>query len=251
MGPELVDRMRNQAIKFGSEVLDENVVSVNGSYESGFTLKTDSGAEYAGKSIIIAVGSSPKKLGLPSEEKFSARGVSYCAVCDGAFFKNQKVIVVGGGDSAMEEANYLSKYASEVIVLVRGTRENMRASAIMVERAQKNPKVKFMFNSQVKEILGDLKVSSVIVTDSTTNSDTTIEASGVFVAIGWKPNTDFLGNFVEKDSLGYIKIYDHTKTSVNGVSVCGDSSDPRYRQAITASGTGAMAAIDVERFLSH
>ena len=108
-----------------------------------------------------------------------------------------------------------------------------------------------MFNSQVKEILGDAKVSSVIVTDSTTNSDTTIEASGVFVAIGWKPNTDFLGNFVEKDSLGYIKIYDHTKTSVNGVYVCGDSSDPRYRQAITASGTGAMAAIDVERFLSH
>jgi thioredoxin reductase (NADPH) len=251
MGPELVDRMRNQAIKFGSEVLDENVVSVNGSYESGFTLKTDSGAEYAGKSIIIAVGSSPKKLGLPSEEKFSARGVSYCAVCDGAFFKNQKVIVVGGGDSAMEEANYLSKYASEVIILVRGTKENMRASAIMVERAQKNPKVKFMFNSQVKEILGDAKVSSVIVTDSTTNSDTTLEASGVFVAIGWKPNTDFLGNFVEKDLLGYIKIYDHTKTSVNGVYVCGDSSDPRYRQAITASGTGAMAAIDVERFLSH
>ncbi len=251
MGPELVEKMRNQAIKFGSEVLDQNVVSVNGSFESGFTLKTDSGAEYAGKTLIIAVGSSPKKLGLPSEEKFSARGVSYCAVCDGAFFKNQKVIVVGGGDSAMEEANYLSKYASEVIILVRGTKENMRASAIMVERAQKNPKVKFMFNSQVKEILGDAKVSSVIVTDSTTNSDTTLEASGVFVAIGWKPNTDFLGNFVEKDSLGYIKIYDHTKTSVNGVYVCGDSSDPRYRQAITASGTGAMAAIDVERFLSH
>lgn len=251
MGPDLVERMRNQAIKFGSEVMDENVTSISGSYSSGFHVKTEGGSEFSAKSVIIAVGSSPKKLGLPSEEKLSARGVSYCAVCDGAFFKNQKVIVVGGGDSAMEEANYLSKYASEVVVLVRGTKENMRASAIMIERAEKNPKVRFIYNSQIKEILGDSKVSSVVVSHSDSNSDTNIDATGVFIAIGWKPNTDFLGNFVEKDSAGYIKIFDNTKTSVEGVYVCGDSSDPRYRQAITAAGTGAQAAIDVERFLSH
>jgi len=251
MGPELIERMRNQAIKFGSEVLDENVVSVSGNYALGFNVKTESGSLFQAKTIIIAVGSSPKKLGLPSEEKLSARGVSYCAVCDGAFFKNQKVVVVGGGDSAMEEAIYLSKYASEVVVLVRGNKDNMRASAIMVERAEKNPKVKFMFFSQIKEIKGESKVSSVLIFHSDTNSETELEATGVFIAIGWKPNTDFLGDYVEKDTAGYIKIYDNTKTSIEGVYVCGDSSDPRYRQAITASGTGAMAAIDVERFLSH
>lgn len=251
MGPDLIEKMRSQATKFGSEVIDENVVLVSGDYNLGFKVKTDSGTEYQAKTIIIAVGSSPKKLGLPSEEKFAARGVSYCAVCDGAFFKNQKVVVVGGGDSSMEEANYLSKYASEVLVLIRGNRENMRASAIMIERAEKNPKVRFIFNSQIKEIKGDAKVSSVLISNSESNSEESIDATGVFIAIGWKPNTEFLGNLVEKDSAGYIKIYEQTKTSLEGIYVCGDSSDPRYRQAITASGTGAMAAIDVERFLSH
>jgi thioredoxin reductase (NADPH) len=250
MGPDLIDGMRKQAIKFGTTFLDENVVSVKGNYTSGFSLKTEGNQEFYAKSIIISVGSSPKKLNALGEDRLSARGVSYCAVCDGAFFKEKAVAVVGGGDSAMEEANYLSKYASEVHILVRGTEDKMKASAIMIDKAKKNPKVKFHFNTEIKEIKGDKFVESLdlLHSDGTSSS---LNLSAVFVAIGWKPNTDFLGNFVEKDSLGYIKINNQTYTSVEGVFVSGDSADPRYRQAITAAGTGAMAAIDVERFLSH
>jgi len=251
MGPELVEKMRKQSEKFGTEFLDENVLEVSGNYENGFKIKTEGGQEYSSKSIIIAVGSSPKKLNAPGEEKLSARGVSYCAVCDGAFFKQKEVVVVGGGDSAMEEANYLSKYANQVHVLVRGTKDQMKASAIMIDKTTKNPKVSFYFNSQVKEIVGDKFVEKVIVTNSTDNSDFELKVDGIFIAIGWKPNTDFLGDLVEKDSLGYINLNNQTNTSVPGIFVCGDSADPRYRQAITAAGTGAMSAIDVERFLSH
>lgn len=251
MGPKLIEDMRKQAEKFGTKFLDENVTSISGSHETGFLVKSEGGSEFTAKSIIIAVGSSPKKLGAPGEDKLSARGVSYCAVCDGAFFKEKVVVVVGGGDSAMEESNYLSKYASEVHVLVRGTEDKMKASAIMLERTKKNPKVKFHFNSQVKEIVGDTKVEKIIITNSETNTDSDLIAQGIFVAIGWKPNTDFLGNFIAKDELGYIKVTNQTNTSVPGIFVCGDSADPRYRQAITAAGTGAMAAIDCERLLSH
>jgi len=251
MGPDLISKMRAQAAKFGTEFVDENVSTVTGNYENGFVIKTESGAEYNSKSIIIAVGSSPKKLGALGEEKLSARGVSYCAVCDGAFFKNKSVAVVGGGDSAMEEANYLSKYASEVHLLIRGTEDKMKASAIMIQKAKNNPKVKFHFNTQVKEIKGENLVESIDLTHSDTNSESNLPVQGVFIAIGWKPNTDFLGNIVEKDELGYIKVSNHTDTSVKGIFVAGDSADPRYRQAITAAGTGAMSAIDVERFLSH
>lgn len=250
MGPDLIDNMRKQAIKFGTSFVDENVISITGNYESGFTIKSESNQEFTAKSIIIAVGSSPKKLNAPGEDRLSARGVSYCAVCDGAFFKEKAVCVVGGGDSAMEEANYLSKYASEVHILVRGDEENMRASAIMIDKAKKNPKVKFHFNTQIKEIKGDKFVESVDLINKD-GSQSTLNLSAVFVAIGWKPNTDFLGDLVEKDELGYIKVKNQTYTSVEGIFVAGDSADPRYRQAITAAGTGAMAAIDVERFLSH
>lgn len=250
MGPDLIDNMRKQAIKFGTEFLDENVTSITGDVLSGFTIKTEGNSSFQAKSLIISVGSSPKKLNALGEDRLSARGVSYCAVCDGAFFKEKAVAVVGGGDSAMEEANYLSKYASEVHVLVRGTEDKMRASAIMREKTKKNPKVKFHFNTQIKEIKGDKFVDSVVLLN-TDLSETTLNLSAVFVAIGWKPNTDFLGNLVDKDELGYIKVNNHTQTSVAGIFVAGDSADPRYRQAITAAGTGAMAAIDVERFLSH
>ena len=251
MGPELIERMRNQAIKFGTQFLDENVLSVTGSVESGFIVKSEGGSEFHAKSIIIAVGSTPKKLGATGEDRLSARGVSYCAVCDGAFFKEKTVAVIGGGDSAMEEANYLSKYASQVYVLVRGNEDQMRASAIMLQRAKNNPKVKFLFNSQIKEIKGEKIVESLDLIHTDTNSESNLPLQGVFVAIGWKPNTDFLGSLVEKDALGYIKVTDETNTSVKGIFVCGDAADARYRQAITAAGTGAMAAIDVERFLSH
>lgn len=250
MGPDLIDNMRKQAIKFGTNFVDENVISITGNYESGFTIKSESNQEFTAKSIIIAVGSSPKKLNASGEDRLSARGVSYCAVCDGAFFKEKSVCVVGGGDSAMEEANYLSKYASEVHILVRGDEENMRASAIMIDKAKKNPKVRFHFNTQIKEIKGDKFVESVDLINKD-GSQSTLNLSAVFVAIGWKPNTDFLGDLVEKDELGYIKVKNQTYTSVEGIFVAGDSADPRYRQAITAAGTGAMAAIDVERFLSH
>jgi thioredoxin reductase (NADPH) len=251
MGPELIERMRNQAIKFGTQFLDENVLSVTGSVESGFIVKSEGGSEFHTKSIIIAVGSTPKKLGATGEDRLSARGVSYCAVCDGAFFKEKTVAVIGGGDSAMEEANYLSKYASQVYVLVRGNEDQMRASAIMLQRAKNNPKIKFLFNSQIKEIKGEKIVESLDLTHTDTNSESNLPLQGVFVAIGWKPNTDFLGSLVEKDALGYIKVTNQSSTSLSGVYVCGDAADARYRQAITAAGTGAMAAIDVERFLSH
>jgi len=251
MGPELIERMRNQAIKFGTEFLDENVTSITGSAEKGFKVKSEGGSEFTAKSLIVSVGSSPKKLGATGEDRLSARGVSYCAVCDGAFFKEKAVAVVGGGDSAMEEAGYLSKYASQVYVLVRGTEDQMRASAIMIERAKKNPKIKFLFNTQVKEIKGEKMVESLDLIHADTNSESNLPLQGVFVAIGWKPNTDFLGSLVEKDALGYINVTNHTNTSVKGIFVCGDAADARYRQAITAAGTGAMAAIDCERYLSH
>lgn len=251
MGPQLIEDMRKQSEKFGTTFLDENVLNVSGSYEEGFRVKSEGGQEFLSKTIILAVGSSPKKLNAPGEEKLSARGVSYCAVCDGAFFKEKIVAVVGGGDSAMEEANYLSKYASKVHVLVRGNKDQMKASAIMIEKAMKNPKVEFHFNTQVKEIVGEKLVEKLILSHQDSNSDSELVCNGVFIAIGWKPNTDFLGNLVEKDSLGYIVVNNQTNTSVKGIFVAGDSADPRYRQAITAAGTGAMAAIDVERFLSH
>ncbi len=251
MGPELIENMRKQSIKFGTTFLDENVTQITGNFEDGFNIKTEGNQEFKAKTIIITVGSSPKKLNAPGEDKLSARGVSYCAVCDGAFFKQKIVSVVGGGDSAMEEANYLSKYASEVHVLVRGTKDQMKASAIMISKAENNPKIKFHFNTQVKEIIGEKVVEKVLLAHSDSNNETELKIDGIFVAIGWKPNTDFLGNLVEKDSLGYIVLKDHTYTSVKGIFVAGDSADPRYRQAITAAGTGAMAAIDVERFLSH
>jgi thioredoxin reductase (NADPH) len=250
MGPDLIDNMRKQATKFGTTFLDENVVSISGTFKDGFTIVTQSNQEFKTKSIIIAVGSSPKKLNAPGEEKLSARGVSYCAVCDGAFFKEKIVAVVGGGDSAMEEANYLSKYASQVHVLVRGKENDMKASAIMIDKAKKNPKVIFHFNTQIKEIKGERFVEEVGLLNSEGTSSN-LPVSAVFVAIGWKPNTDFLGETLAKDSLGYIQVSNNTYTSVEGIFVSGDSADPRYRQAITAAGTGAMAAIDVERFLSH
>ncbi len=250
MGPDLIDNMRKQATKFGTTFLDENVVSISGTFKDGFTIITQSNQEFKTKSIIIAVGSSPKKLNAPGEEKLSARGVSYCAVCDGAFFKEKIVAVVGGGDSAMEEANYLSKYASQVHVLVRGKENDMKASAIMIDKAKKNPKVIFHFNTQIKEIKGERFVEEVELLNSEGTSSN-LPVSAVFVAIGWKPNTDFLGETLAKDSLGYIQVSNNTYTSVEGIFVSGDSADPRYRQAITAAGTGAMAAIDVERFLSH
>ena len=251
MGPELIENMRKQAIKFGTTFLDENVTEITGTFETGFTVKSEGGSIFTAKSLVISVGSSPKKLNAPGEDKLSARGVSYCAVCDGAFFKEKVVAVVGGGDSSMEEANYLSKYATQVYILVRGEENQMRASAIMIERAKKNPKIKFLFNTQVKSINGEQKVESLTLTHTDTNTESNLDLHGIFVAIGWKPNTDFLGNLVEKDALGYIKVTNETNTSVKGIFVSGDAADPRYRQALTAAGTGAMAAIDVERFLSH
>ena len=251
MGPKLIERMRKQSEKFGTVFVDENVTEITGSYESGFVVKTEGNQVFNAKSIIVAVGSSPKKLNAPGEEKLSARGVSYCAVCDGAFFKQKEVVVVGGGDSAMEEANYLSKYADQVYVLVRGPKDQMRASAFMIDKTEKNSKVKFYYNTQIKEILGDKVVEKVLLTHTDTNSESELLVDGVFIAIGWKPNTDFLGNLLEKDALGYIKVNNQTNTSVPGIFVCGDSADTRYRQAITAAGTGAMSAIDCERLLSH
>jgi thioredoxin reductase (NADPH) len=252
LGPELIEKMRKQAEKYGTHFVDENVVSLSKLQESEllFEIKTDSNSVFRAKSIIIAVGSSPNKLGLASEEVFSSRGVSYCAVCDGAFFKEKVVGVVGGGDSAMEEASYLSKYAKEVYIFVRGLEKDMKASKIMIDRAKNNPKIKFVMQTEVKEFIGTTKLEKVLL-KHLDGPDTELFIDGVFIAIGWKPNTSFLGDLIEKDPLGYIKVTDHTKTSENGIYVCGDSADPRYRQAITAAGTGAMSAIDVERFLSH
>lgn len=252
-GQELMDKMKAQAVRFGTRAEMENIESLElGAHP--FVLHPSYGQPLEAEAVIVATGARANWLNVPNEERLarSGGGVSACAVCDGALpaFRNKRLVVVGGGDSAMEEATYLSKYASEVVMVHR--RDAFRASKVMAERALGNAKIRVAWNSQVTEVLGDDFITGVRLRDTVTGAERVLEASGMFVAIGHTPNTAFLGGQVELHSNGYIKVAPgRTETSVGGVFAAGDVADDYYKQAITAAGTGCMAALEAERWLSH
>ncbi|MBE3561092.1 MAG: thioredoxin-disulfide reductase [Ktedonobacteraceae bacterium] len=245
MGPEMMEKFEQQARRFGAEMLPEDAIEVDFS-QRPFVVKTDSG-EYRARAVIIATGASAKWLGLPNEERLRGRGVSACATCDGFFFKNKDVVVIGGGDTAMEEATFLTRYVNHVTIIHR--RDAFRASKIMQERARKNPKISFLMESEVVDVLGDEAVTGVRVRNVRTGEESTLKAEGVFLAIGHQPNTELFKGIVDMDHVGYIVPKEFTMTNIPGVFAAGDVTDHRYRQAVTAAGDGCRAAIDVERWL--
>jgi thioredoxin reductase (NADPH) len=246
-GPELMMNMRQQAERFGAAIVDDEVIQVDFK-KRPFTITTHA-ETYTADAVIVATGASPRKIGIAGEQKFGGRGVSYCATCDGPFFRGEDIVVVGGGDTAVEEATFLTKFGKSVRIVHR--RDSLRASKIMAEKALVNPKIKFAWNSVVTDITGDKKVSAVTIKDLNTGKETKIPAGGIFVAIGHEPNTSVFKGELELDDKGYMTLKDHTRTSVEGVFAAGDVHDHRYRQAVTAAGFGCMAAIDVERWLSE
>ena len=247
MGPDLMTVMRKQTEKMGTKIIDDEVTSVDFK-ANPLKVKTAS-EEFEARTVIVCTGANPRKIGLDGEQTFAGKGVSYCATCDGAFFKDQELIVVGGGDSAMEEATFLTKFASTVHIIHR--REEFRASKIMQERALANEKIKVHFNCTVKDIQGDQKFRKVILNNTKTNEDETLDAGGLFVAIGHEPNSKMFQNQLELDENGYVIIKNNTETSISGVFCAGDVHDHRYRQAVTAAGFGCMAAIDVDKYLAE
>ncbi len=248
MGPELMQNMRKQAERFGAEVKQGWVTEADLS-KRPFTLKVDGLGELQTESLIVATGATAKLLNIPGEKESIGRGVSTCATCDGFFFKDKRLVVVGGGDSAMEESTFLTKFAKEVRIVHR--RNELRASKIMQNRAKENPKIKWSLNRQPLEVVvGDRGVQGLKVLNKETQKEEILEADGIFVAIGHKPNTEFLAGQIETDELGYIKVKPGTtETNIPGVFACGDVQDHKYRQAITAAGSGCMAALDCEKFL--
>lgn len=248
MGPELIERFKKQAERFGTRILEDDIVKVDFSYRP-FVVKTNN-AGYQSRAVIICTGAKALWLNVPGEREYQGHGVSACATCDGFFFRNKHVIVVGGGDAAMEEANFLTRFADKVSVMHR--RNELRASKIMQERALKNPKIEFVWNTEVKEVLGDgKKMTGVRIFNNTTNQIFDFSADGLFVAIGHQPNTDLFIGQLELDQKGYIIVKSGTsKTSIEGVFAGGDVIDPSYRQAVTAAGTGCVAALDAERWLA-
>lgn len=248
MGPELMANMRKQAERFGAEFKRGWVTQIDVSRRP-FTLSVDGLGEIQTETLIISTGASAKLLDIPGEKVNIGRGVSTCATCDGFFFRGKKIIVAGGGDSAMEEANFLTKFAAEVRVVHR--RNELRASKIMQDRAKANPKIVWNLNSTPIEVAaGDHGVTGLKVKNNETGHEEVLETDGIFVAIGHRPNTAFLGGQIETDDLGYIKVKPgSTETNIPGVFACGDVQDHKYRQAITAAGSGCMAALDCERFL--
>lgn len=253
-GPELMNVMREQAVRFGTDAMFNQVTDVDFS-KRPFTLKADNGQTYTADSVIVSTGASARLLGLESESSYMGYGVSACATCDGFFYKDKKVIVVGGGDTAMEEAIYLTKFASEVLVIHR--REGFRASKIMLERAQKNEKIKFMLNQTIKEVVGSenngiKSVTGAILVNPQDKTETHVEVDGIFIAIGHQPNTKIFADQLDMDETGYLNVNPgSTYTNIEGVFAAGDVSDKVYRQAITAAGSGCMAAIDAQRWLEE
>ncbi len=248
MGPALMEEIRAQAERFGSRFITDDAVKVDLKSEIK-TIQDGNGNTYQAKAVILATGSGYKKLGLPKEEVLSGRGVSYCATCDGFFFKEQEIAVVGGGDSAVEEATFLTRFASKVYLIHR--RDELRASRIMQQRAQNDPKIEFVWNSQVTEILGEEKLTGLKVKDVKTGNEKTLNITGLFVAIGHEPRSELLKGQIDLDPNGYVLTKPgSTKTNIEGVFACGDLVDHVYRQAITAAGTGCQAALDAERFLA-
>ena len=246
-GPDLMGNMFKQAERFGVNIKQENVASVDFS-KKPFSVKTDN-AEYFALTIILAMGAEAKWLGLENETRLRGHGVSACATCDGFFFKEKNIVVVGGGDSAMEEAIFLTKFASNVTVIHRS--ESFRASKIMLAKAQSNPKIKFIMNTEVVDVLGENSVTGLLLKDSKNGEQREIAAEGLFLAIGHTPNSKLLGGQIETNERGYINVVENTHTNIEGVFVAGDVGDPRYRQAVTAAGMGCMAAIDVEKYLEE
>src|SRR5262245_26265405 len=249
MGPELMGEMRAQAERFGAEIIQSQVNTVD-LRAKPFVLKTPD-AEYRTKTIIIATGASAKLLGIPSERTLMGHGVSTCATCDGYFFRGKEIAVVGGGDSAMEEAIFLTKFASKVTLVHR--RDTLRASKIMQDKARANPKISWMLNHVVHQVQDDGKgeVTSIVLENVVTGALTKLPVSGVFIAIGHTPNTSIFKGQLDMNENGYLVTRDGTRTSVPGVFACGDVQDEVYRQAITAAGSGCMAALDAERYLEH
>ena len=248
-GPELIERMRAQVLRFGARIEPEVIERVEKREGGGFRVITDEGTVHESWTVIVATGASAKFLGIPSEKALMGAGVSACATCDGFFFRDKEIVVVGGGDTALEEALFLTRFATTVSVIHR--RDTLRASKIMQEKAFENPKIRFLWNKEILEILDVSKqqVTGVRIRDTKTGEESIHACSGFFVAIGHSPNTAFLQGMAETDAVGYLKTTSGTKTSVPGLFAAGDVSDPVYRQAISAAGTGCMAAIDAERFL--
>ncbi|MGA9288903.1 MAG: thioredoxin-disulfide reductase [Anaerobacillus sp.] len=248
LGPELMENMKKQALRFGATIERGWVKDIDFT-ERPYKISTDTLGEIVAESVLISTGASAKLLGIPGETENMGRGVSTCATCDGFFFRGKKIVVIGGGDSAMEEATFLTKFASEVTILHR--RNELRASKIMQERARSNEKISWKLNaSPVEVVAANNKVSGIKVKDSDSGAAEIVETDGIFVAIGHRPNTDFLKGKLEMDDKGYIKVEPGTtRTNIPGVFACGDVQDFTYRQAITAAGTGCMAAMDCERFL--
>ena len=251
LGPELMELFRKQAVRFGTEMIEGTVTSIDMSRRP-FLVNVDEGRLcIRADAVILATGASAKWLGVPGEKEHWGKGVSACATCDGFFYRDQEVVVVGGGDTAMEEALFLTKFASRVTVIHR--RDQLRASKIMQEKARANPKISFLWNSIVTEVLGDASgVTGVRAKNLNSGEEAVLRCSGFFVAIGHQPNTQIVKNQLEMDEAGYIRVKPGTtQTSVPGVFACGDVMDPVYRQAITAAGTGCMAALDAERWLER
>ena len=247
MGPDLMLTMRKQAERMNTTIIDDVVVNVDFRAKP-FKVLTGS-EEYEAKAVIVCTGATPRKIGIEGEQTFSGKGVSYCATCDGAFFRNQDIAVVGGGDTCMEEATFLTKFASKVHIIHR--RDEFRASKIMQDRALSNENIEVHWNSVIEDIKGDQKVQQVVLKDTKTGENKTLEMGGVFVAIGHEPNTELFKNQLEMDENGYIIQKENTETSVKGVFTAGDVHDHRYRQAVTAAGFGCMSAIDVDKYLSE
>ncbi len=247
MGPELMEEMRNQALRFDTEIITDDIVSMDLTGEIK-SVTDGSGKVTKAKSVILAMGSAYKEIGLENEKRLSGRGVSWCATCDGFFFRDQEIAVVGGGDSAMEEANFLTKFATKVSIIHR--RDSLRASKIMIDRAKANPKIDFIWNTEVIDVLGGEKMTGLKLRNTLSGEESTKDFTGLFVAIGHLPRSELVKGQVELDNEGYVKVEGRsTKTNLKGVFACGDLVDHTYRQAITAAGSGCQAALDAERFL--
>ncbi|MFM7874823.1 MAG: thioredoxin-disulfide reductase [Actinomycetota bacterium] len=248
MGPDLMDQMRKQALRFGAELVTDDIVSMK--LDSDVKELVDgAGNTIRAKSVILAMGSAYKELGLTNEKRLSGRGVSWCATCDGFFFREQVIAVAGGGDSAMEEANFLTKFATKVVIIHR--REELRASKIMAERAKNNPKIEFLFNTQILDVLGEDKVTGLKLKNVKTGEESVKDFTGLFVAIGHLPRSELVKGQITMNNEGYVEVDGRsTRTNLRGVFACGDLVDHTYRQAITAAGSGCQAALDAERFLS-
>ena len=247
MGPELMTQMQEQAERFGADIRYEDVTALE--LEGDVKRITTSDGVYEARTVIISTGSEYRHLGIDGEERLSGHGVSYCATCDGFFFKDQDIVVVGGGDSAMEEATFLTRFARSVTVVHR--RDELRASAVMAKRAQEDPKISFAWNSRVVELDGEDSLTGVTLEDTVTGDRRRLEATGLFVAIGQVPRSELVADVLELDEAGYIKVEAPSqRTRIPGVFACGDVADPTYQQAITAAGSGCRAALDAEHYLT-